>query len=257
MLHIGQGDIMVAKRTSAGAIESLRDIGEAPVIEVEINTDKVTDNETSSGMRRQNLSVITKQEAMVTITLKEPTLENLEFMLYGTQHDIAGVTLTNALMPDDLVAGVRYRLPQDVTQVSDLVIRDSAGTPVILTAGTHYEADTVFGTIMFTSAGISTKTQPFKVSCESSDETGVSLMDNIPENVTIIAHVVNTADDFAPEIWELYNVQLDPTDKLPAKGEKAAEFTLKGSVLIDPKKPKGGTWGQFGRIRRLAAEAAA
>lgn len=257
MLLIGQGDVLAGKRKANGSVESLRNVGEAPIFEVMISTDKVKDNETSSGLRREILSVITKQSVEVTITLKEPTPENLAFLTYGTIHEVAGSDITAQSMGSGLVAGVLYRLPNDLTQVSGVVIVDSAGTPATLTEGTHYTLDPVFGTVEFTATGISSKTQPFKVTASGNDETQISMMDNLPENLTLILHNINTADGFAPEIWELYNVQLDPTDKLEGKGEKAAEFTLKGSALIDVTKPKAGVLGQFGRIRKLATEAAA
>jgi hypothetical protein len=253
MLMIGQGDVLAGKRRANGTVESLRNIGEAPVFEVMISTTKVEDNETSSGLRRQILSVITGQKAEVTVTFKEPTPENLALSTYGTITDVAGQTLTNEPMPSGLVAGVWYRLPKDITQVSGIALMDSAATPVALTLNTHYILDEVFGLIQFTSAGISSKTQPFKVSGTGEDETHVSMLSDTPENITLVLHQINTADGFAPEIWELYNVQIDPADKLEGKGDKAAEFTIKGSALIDPKKPKDPVLGQFGRIRKLTA----
>jgi hypothetical protein len=260
-LYIGQGDVLVGKRNATtGGIDSLRNVGEAPVFEVNITTDKVTDHETSSGLRRQNLSVITKQEAEVTVTFKEPTPENLAFLCYGTEHAIGAQTLTNEAMPTGLVAGVTYRLPKDVAGVSSLVLRDSQGTPHVLVEGTDYEADVTFGTVVFTDT-ISTLTPPIKVSCVSSDESAVTFMDALPEDVTLILHGINTADEFAPEIWELYRVRINPPDKLPGKGDQPAEFTIKGSVLVDPKKPKPtptnpNPFGQFGRIRKINAQAA-
>lgn len=256
MLYIGQGDVLVGKRNATtGGIDSLRNVGEAPVFEVAITTDTIKDHETSSGLRRQNLSVITKQEAEVTVTFKEPTPENLAFLCYGTEHAVGAQTLTNVAMPSGLVAGVTYRLPNDVAGVSSLILRDSQVTPHVLVEGTDYEADVTFGTVVFTDT-LSTLTQPIKVSCVSSEETAVSLLDQTPENVTLVLHGINTADEFAPEIWELYNVQINPPDKLPGKGDQPAEFTVKGSVLIDPKKPKTGPLGQFGRIRKIGVAAA-
>lgn len=252
MLYVGQGDVIAAKRTAGGGIGEMRNVGEAPVFEVSIQTDTIKDHETSSGLRREILSVPTKQTAEVTVTFKEPTPENLAFLCYGTEQTVEGVALANAPMPSGLLAGKTYRLPNDAAGVSNVVIHDSTPTtPLLLVEGTHYEIDEVFGTFTPTAAGIAGHVQPFKVSCDVSDEEGVSLMDKTPENITLILHGVNTADDFAPEIWELYNVQANPTDKLPGKGEAVAEFTIKGSVLIDPTKPRKGKWGQFGRIRKI------
>jgi hypothetical protein len=252
MLHIGQGDVFACKRNAiTGGVETMRNVGEAPVFEVNITTDTIKDHETSSGLRRQNLSVVTKQEAEVTVTFKEPTVENLAFLCYGTEQTVEGLTLTNEPMPLGLVAGVTYRLPKDVAGVASVIVRDStAVTPLVLELGTDYELDEVFGTITPLDS-IGDFVQPLKVSCVASDEEGVALLDRTPENVTLILHGVNTADEFAPEIWELYNVQISPPDKMPGKGDAPAEFTIKGSIIIDPKKPKRGKWGQFGRIRKI------
>lgn len=255
-LHIGQGDVFRAPRAVDGSIKELIPVGEAPVFEVMIQTENTKDYETSSGLRTQILHVRNKQTAEVTITLKDATSDNLAFLTNGTRRDQIAQTLTAEPMPSGLVAGKVYRLPKDVTNVTGATFVDSAGTPAALTEGTHYDLDEVFGTIVFTTSGITSKTQPFKVTTTGSGtEEQVSMMDDITsaKGQTLILHNVNTADDFAPEIWELYNVVLDATDKLPGKGDTAAEFSMKGSAILDKKKPKGGKFGQFGRIRLLKA----
>lgn len=255
-LHMASGDVLVGLLKPDGTVDYWRDLREAPLFEVALKVDKEEDFETSSGLNKQILSAIVKQTAELSITLKEPTAENIAFICYGTDaQTIAAATKTARPFPTPLVAGKIYSLPDDMSGIADtgLTIVDSAPTPRTLVKGTDYILDQTFGTIIFTQSAITGSTQPFKITGQIAGEIINTLFSKTPANVAVRLHVRNRANNFAKEIWEFYNCQFDPTDKLTGKSKSPAEFAIKGAILADTTKPNDGLFGQFGRIRKLNA----
>ncbi len=145
------------------------------------------------------------------------------------------------------VVGDRYFLAHP--KVSALVVVDSAGTPATLTLGTHYTADTDFGSIQF--LDFTGLTAPYKASYTYGVATEIGIFTQpLPERYLRLEGL-NTAQANAKVLVELYRVAFDPLKELSLISDEYNKFEMEGSLLADTTKPYDALLGQFGRIVQL------
>jgi hypothetical protein len=145
------------------------------------------------------------------------------------------------------VVGDRYFLAHP--KVSALVVVDSAGTPATLTLGTHYTADTDFGSIQF--LDVTGLTAPYKASYTYGVATEIGIFTQpLPERYLRLEGL-NTAQANAKVLVELYRVAFDPLKELSLISDEYNKFEMEGSLLADTTKPYDALLGQFGRIVQL------
>lgn len=249
MYFSGQGKVFVAERDSTtGLPKAFRFVGNVPELKVSLSVDTLEHKESMSGDRLTDLRLTREKKCELSFSLEDFTIENLELGMYGASTTLAGATVTDEVFPDDLEVGDRVRLAHP--KVSSVVITDSAGSPVTLTAGTHYDVESAdFGTIVIKAL---TGTQPYKASyTAASGAKNVGLFQTPSKERWIRFEGLNTADENAPVLIELYRTVLDPQKEFSLISDDLMKMDLEGSVLFDQTKLSDATLGQFGRIVML------
>ncbi|HEY0545317.1 MAG TPA: hypothetical protein VGC91_08085 [Pyrinomonadaceae bacterium] len=246
---IGRGSILVASRNADGSPGTLRDVGEAPTIEVNVQVDFAENFDTSEAISTQDLHVAIKQTGKLRLVLKEATAENLALALFGKSVDETTGTFTAVAFPTGIIAGETYQIPGARAKVSSIVIVDSAVTPATVTS-TKYEVDADFGTVKF--LDVSSYTQPFKISgTEAAGKKSIALLTKRSQELFIMAKLTNVANDDKKELWEFYRVALSPATKIDGKGDEVVMYEMEGNLLKDREKGSDPTFGYFGRRRLL------
>lgn len=200
-----------------------------------------------SGQRLQDLSIITEKSAQVSLTLEDFTLENLALGLYGQAADRAGGTVSGEDLGSPASnAVVKLKNPK----VSGVVIRDSAGTPNTLVAGTDYDIlDADYGLIQF--YDLTGFTLPLSADYSYGQYSDVVMFTQPPPLRRVLANLVNTADGNAKYQVEIYRVQFDPISNFGLISDELAQIELNGKVLVDASVTPDPVLGQFGRVLKL------
>jgi hypothetical protein len=256
MYFLGKGNLYVAARDANGDPGVFTDLLECPVFELEPQVTYVDNVKTSkSGPNEQDMHLEVTRKLTGSLQMKEPTVANLVHILHGESATDTGASYTgNAALPSGLVVGDIVHLPGDHVGISSLVLKDSTGSPVTLTLGTHYslwDADAALVKIL----SLTTITQPIKAfSYTYKDSTDVKILTKAVANKCLYFSGVNLADlDTAglpkPIICQLHNVSIEPAAKVGLKSEDFDMYEMKFTALIDPLKAVSTSLGRFGWIR--------
>lgn len=245
MYFSGQGKILVAKLTN-GVPGAFRWVGNVPEFSPKFETAKVEHKESWSGQKLTDKNLNTENKATFSATLQEWDAANVALATKGEVRTTADLDpVVDKVLPSALAVGDIVDL--GATNLTGVSIKDSTGSPVTLTLGTHYSLDADFGTITILS--LSGLTQPLKASYTPATDTKV-----VPffvagqQQYAVRFEGVNTADGNKKCLVELYKVEPDPTQELPLITEEFGEFVIEGNCLIDSSKANDPLFGQFGRL---------
>lgn len=244
--YLGQGKLYVADRDGSGNPGPFRYLGNMPGCKISLKTDKLTHKESTSGLRRQDASIVIGQECNFDGSLESFDKDNLAMGLYGSKATVTGGTVTGEALPSGAVVGSLLALSHQ--NVSAVVVKDSTGTPKTLTVDVNYKVNAKSGSIEvldLTTGG--TYTQPLKADFTFASGTPVGIFMGLPGEKVIRFEGVNKAD-LKTVVAQLYRVQLDPLGDLDLITEKLGSAPLKGEVLLDDTKAASAALGQFGFI---------
>lgn len=241
------GKVYIAPRQGSGDPGAFRYLGKTSGFSFGLEPSVVERKETETGQRFTALRSIDEKKASMSLKLEEFSKENVALALWGAAAVIAAGTVTAEVLPTGLVANDYARLKKQ--KVSSVVVKDSAGSPATLTAGTHYNVTNAdLGMIQFINVG--SFVQPFKVNYANAAVDNVPMFGVVPGKWWIRLEGVNRQDANKPVLVELYNCDLDPLKDFATKGD-ISEMDLSGAPLYDETKASDTTLGQFGRIVML------
>ena len=250
MYFSGQGKVFLAERdATTGQPGAFRFVGNVPELKISLATEYLEHKESVSGQRLLDFRMLREKKCNLSFVLEDFSVQNLEMGMYGTSSVLDAETVTDEAFPDDLVAGDFVRLAHP--KISTLVIKDSAGTPATLVEDTDYRiASADFGTIeILDVAGF---TQPFTASYSSAaGGKNVTLFSQPAKERWLRFEGLNTADENAPVLIELYRALMDPQKEFSPISDDLLKMDLEGAVMYDATKVSDAVLGQFGRIVML------
>lgn len=245
----GQGKVYAAPRGVGGAAGAFKFLGNVPELSVAMATSVIEHKESTSGSRITDQRIVKENKASCSMVLEEFNANNLVMALYGTTTAITGSTVTGEAFPSGLVAGdfVRTKFPK----ISAVTIKDGAGSPVTLVAGTDYAIESAnHGLIRIISVG--TYVQPFTINYTYAASTDVTMFSSAPAERYLRFEGLNTADGNNAVLVELYRVLFDPLKNFGMIQDDLAKFQLDGGVLYDTTRIADSQLGGFGRVMLLA-----
>ena len=245
----GQGQILVAKRSSAGIPGSFFLLGNVPRFEVKPSMERREHKESQSGSRLINKVQTTTKGGTVEMTLEDIRRDNLALLLSGKKVTLSAGSFTAGTpdtFPSGLVVGSIVELSRP--NASSIVIKDSAGTPATLTNNTHYRIlDAEQGFIEILSLGA--LVQPFKAEysyAATEIVTAFEANDDDEYWVTFAGH--NTEESPDQKIkFDLYRVVFNATELLGLINEEQGTFDLSGRILRDAVRATDANFGGFAR----------
>lgn len=202
--------------------------------------------ESCSGQRLTLVEYETSKSANATLELAQFDKDLLAMALYGASAAVTGATVTAETLPTMVVGGFYHtRHPK----VSSVVLKDSAGTPATLVAGTHYTVDDAdYGRIKILSLG--SFTQPFKVDYSYAGYSKIKPF-SVPAPVKALRFDgISTADGSKVRVI-LPKIKFSPTNEFNFVGDEAAILTLEGKLLYPGISLADPVLGNFGSIDLL------
>ncbi|MDN6856986.1 hypothetical protein QO207_10340 [Pseudomonas sp. CAN2814] len=247
----GQGQVDAAPIVN-GVVGKWRWIQDVSAMAIQLAVDKVEHKESYSGQKALVRSFPIGKTATINMTLHSISPDNLALTLYGKVVTKAAGTVTAEPLPGALVAGDVVALANP--GVTDLVITDSAATPVELDEQ-YYAllADGAYGEVQILSLPTPAPTQPFKAAYGYAATKQVGMFTAPQPTIALRYKGINLAEGGAPVIVELYKVATDPLQELALinDGNAVAGMQISGGILLDSSRPASDDLGQFGRIIQL------
>lgn len=239
-----QGKIYLGTRLPGGKPGKLTWVGDTTSCEVALATESEDRTETFSGNRLQSARLRTATTATITLVLRYFNAETLALGLYSAVNNVAAGSVAAERLPPDLAAGDIIAL--DHGRISNLVITDSATTPVELDEGTHYAIESPQGGIVrILNPG--TLTQPFKAAYGYAAIQSAALFTVPPPERYFLIDGVNTIGGQRVRA-HLYRAQFDPAGSIPLINESFGELSLTGAALFDSDAALDPALGGFGRF---------
>lgn len=241
-----QGQVYIGKKNTDGTPKALFYVGNSPEVNIQFETSTILHKESTSCSRLIDRILETEVKVTLKIVLEELLSTNLEKALRSTAVAVTGSSVTNeALTGSTPAVGDYYRTK--FTDLSSIVVKDSAGSPATLTLGTHYEVTSAkYGLIKLLNLG--SFTTPFTINYTYASQTIYPFFNTSRTDFYIVVDLCNSATDNAKYRLELFDVQLEPTKDFAIINDAFGRFELDGSALYDTNLGADANFGNFGRL---------
>ena len=239
MLFSFQGKIWLAIRNAQGQYQKQVWVGNAPSLQLQLQTETTDKMESYSGNRNQIGRLDRGKTATISMTLDEWTPANLAMGFYGEQITIATSTVTDEALPTGLVAGEVVRLAYPF--VSDVVLEANA-TPLV--EGTDYRIESENAGLIEILAD---QAGPVTADYQYAAASAVTMFTTRPEERWLLLDGINT-DNNERVILELYRCKFNPFGQIDLITDEYGNLPIEGSVLFDPINAQDSDLGGFGRV---------
>jgi hypothetical protein len=246
---LGRGEAWLGKRDTNGNVSDFDyPLPEIEELTISFATEEATHDSKRASLASQDLKVVTKIAATGKMVTSMHQADMLALFSFGGSLAVAGGSFlagSNAF-PSGITAGQRLPIPNGRKDISSLVIKDSAGSPVTLTLNTHYSIeDAAAGVIKFLNVG--GFTQPFTAAGTEGAGTKVAMMTTRVYERWLLYKGINVADGDKSCILNAYKVQIDPTKDimLIAGGNDVNKYEISFAILKDTTKTATSTSSQY------------
>lgn len=250
---LGKGKVSLCERDTNGAVSRALYTGNAPELKISMTNEKISHNESTSGLNTKDREIVTAIGMDFSLTLESISKENIAILTWGQNTDIASVAAQSHFFPDDIEDDEIHVIPNGFN-ISVPVVKDSAGSPVIVT-NTKYDLDAAFGVIKF--LDVAGYTQPFELEYTRGAAESVAFFGATRptrflrfEGLNLANPGLNYSEKY---LVEIYLAAFEPVADLPLIGTEFAKFELKGSALLDETRNSNNALGGFGRMIKLPA----
>lgn len=236
MYFSGQGKLFYAVRDANGNPGVFQFAGNVPELKITLSTEVAEHNESTSGQRLQDFRLTKSKKAELAFSLEDWSLDNLAVGLYGTKRvPSAGASVT----------GESLGTPKAGEYTPLKHPKVSAVTITTATEGTDYVLNADFGTIQWLTDQASAVTADYTWAADLGSVTMFS--QGAPER-WFRFEGLNTANDNAPVLIEVYRTIVDPMKELDLINDDLLKMDMTGSALYDAQRGSDASFGNFGRV---------
>ena len=230
----------------AGVAGASRHVGNAPDFEIELDGDVIEHQESTSGQRTTDFMMTKTRSVNFKGTLEEASKENIAYILNGHATAIAGGPVTGKSLG---TVAVGVEVPLGGYNVSNVVIKDSTGTPVVVESS-KYKVDAAFGTVTLNDvAGL---TMPLTADFTAGAASVTTINDKDSAEYELTFRGINTEDNSKVEV-KLWRTKKDASATFPLIHEELGSYEISGMALSDADKGSDSSLGLFGRVVQIAA----
>ena len=224
-----------------GVAGAMRHLGNVPEFELEITTDQVEHQESTSGQRTTDF-VLTKTTGVnFKGQLEEVDEANLQYILSGMKSEVASKTLADQAL-GSIKAGHEIKLNgYALTEVTF-----SSGATAI--AADKYTLDAVFGTVIFHEAIADSVTASFTTGAVSH----TTIASEFNKEYELFFKGINTATG-EHMVVRLWRTKKSPETTFPLIHEELGQYEISGQALSDTEKGLDPTLGLYGHVVTIPA----
>lgn len=219
-------------------------------LELTVEQTRIQHKNTCGEVTKIDAEDVVETMVKAKMTIDQVTKKLLALALGGEVTEKAsGSTFTAKTFPTGLAVGDIVPIPGGYKNLDTLTLTDSTGTPVTLTAGTHYTADLRAGTIKILS--LNTLIQPLIAAGEEKDDFDtISIATETKQERWVRFDGINLNDNNNPVILDLHKVSFPPiATQFKNSGNDYSQFTFEPTVLADDNAPNSsGDFGPYGHV---------
>lgn len=239
-----QGKIWLAGRSAAGKPIKPEWVGNAPQLQLQLNTANTDKMESYSGQRLQIGQLKGAKTATVNVTLDEWNPLTLALGLYAKAISLAAGTVTGEALPTPIAAGDVIRL--DHAFIDSLVL-ENLTTPLVL--GTDYVVESPSAALI---EFLAAQSEQITADYEHAAVEGVTMFTSQPPKRWLLLDGINT-ETGEHVLVDLFMVQFNPVGDLNLITDEYGSIPLTGTVLYDVINAGDPSLGGFGRVQAKAA----
>lgn len=243
----GVGKVGAFARTAGGLKGLGYMLGNCPKFEVGATANAVERN-SSMEPTRSPLRRMTQATALaVTLATDEFNKKNVALVTQGRVDEVAADAVTTITKTCPTGAVVGSVLATDDMNVTDLVVKDSTGSPKTLTLDVNYTVDLFSGQVELIELSTGGPfVQPFKLEHKRGAVSVVAGLAVGSQELWLSAALTNV-DDLSRGHVDVYRVRLDPASVIAYINADYNDFELKGTALVDTSKTAAAVGGQIYR----------
>ncbi len=241
-----QGKFYLAEITN-GIAGAMRQIGNVPEFEIEIDADVIEHKESMTGKRTTDFTMINATSVNFNGTLEEVNPENLEYILSGMKHSIATKTEEDVSL-GTVVAGHEIKL--DGYNLKAVSFKDSTSGAAKTVNAEDYTLDAKFGTVIF--HNVADLTMPLLATYTTGEVIHTTLASDFEKEYQLFFKGVNTAnnDHVAVTLWR---TKKSPETTFPLIHEQLGQYEISGQALSDVTKESDPALGLYGHVVTIPA----
>lgn len=238
--YSGQGQIIIAERDPiTGKPFNAYPIGNAPALEITVQTTQVDHKESMSGQRATDFTLLTEKSASFNVTIESLMAKNLAMSFYGNMTEVAAGTVAAEVLPNESSANGGVMILAH-NQVSNVALTTVGADPTPIPADA-YILDAEFGTFQWDP----TFTPPIEGDVSASYEYEASdrldaLTSVQPPERYVRFHGINTIDD-SLVLVEIPRAQFQPLQSFGLITEEVAQVQMTATILPDNLLNDGGS----------------
>ena len=240
----GQGKVYIGTAQVVSGVRqpgNLKWIGNARTFKINHEEQSSQRNESFTGNRLPFRRLAQGRTGTIDISFDEFTKDNMALALLGAVTQVAsGVAVTGYAFP--LGAQVGSVLAVPAKNISAVVLRDSAGAPATLVAGTDYDIDLFAGT--FTLKNLGAYVQPFTANYTPGAFSKIAAMNQPTPEVYMRMDGTNT-DDGSRVVVDVFRARLAPISGWDAISDDYVDFETQAQILADTGRLSASADGQF------------
>lgn len=248
MIYAGQGPVIFGDPgASAGVLANQFVVGcGVSVLKLNISRETAEIKESCSGTRGTLVEYETSKTIEFELEMTSFEKKMLALALYGELATVAASTVTAEAMPTMAVGDLYHtRHPK----VSAVVVKDSAGVPATLVAGTDYVLESGdYGRIKLLNLG--SFVQPFTVDYSYAMRSNIKPFQSNGVTKGIMFDGISTVDQSRVRVY-LPKLALNPTSDFDFLSEEATPLKLSGKLLVSDVLSSDPILGPYGVIDLL------
>ncbi|RYL22110.1 hypothetical protein [Acinetobacter piscicola] len=224
-----------------GVAGVMRHIGNVPEFELEITTDQVEHQESTSGQRTTDF-VLTKTTGVnFKGQLEEVDEANLQYILSGMKTEVASKTVADQALG---TVKVGQEIKLNGYALTDVTFNAGA-TPV---AKEKYTLDAVFGTVIFHEAIV----EPLTASYTTGVVSNITIASDFGKEYELFFKGINTATGSYMAV-SLWRTKKSPETTFPLIHEELGQYEISGQALSHTEKGLDPTLGLYGHVVNIPA----
>lgn len=245
----GQGKILVGPRLVSGHPGLMRWIGNASQAKLTLEEDAEERNESYSGNRLPNRRLTRTRKGTLTLVFDEYSTDNIALAKLATVTAVAsGSAVVGYTFPTGAKVG-SFLMAPGAKNLSAVAIKDSAGSPATLVAGTDYNLNAFAGSVELLNLG--SYVQPFKMDYTPGAFVKIGALNQPTTEMFVQFDGINT-DTGEKIVADIYRVRFKPVKDMDLIGEGYEDFELEGTVLADLTRQYNSADGQLYNIAKPA-----
>jgi hypothetical protein len=228
----GQGKVWIASRDSTGAISGFAEVGDADKLEITQSETFDQVYESQSGARNKVVHTAIQHDVGFALDILNFNPANLARSVLGTTAAVTAGTVTNEIVV--AYPGTSVFLAH--SDVSAVVVKDSATSAITYVAGTDYNVNGATGRLDIISGGAITSAESLKVaySYAASSAALEALTNTASREFIIVFEGLNMNQNGTPVILRCHRAYFNLAAAIAMLGTATQKFSVTGALLPAP-----------------------